>query len=218
MHSVFREPISGLTHLAGAIFAIVALCILAAQAAVHGGVWHMVSFMIFGATLLAMFASSTVYHLIHASDDVIRWLKRVDHMAIFLLIAGTYTPVCLVPLHGPTGWWLFGVVWALAIIGVVLKVVWISAPRWFSTVIYILMGWLVVFVWPVIDQIPADALRWIAYGGICYTVGAVVYATKWPDPWPKWFGFHEIWHLFVIAGGFCHFWAIAYHLADVPVG
>src|SRR5690554_7589902 len=96
MHTIFRDPVSGLTHLAGAIFSIVALCILAAQAALYGGILHMVSFMIFGASMLLMFSSSTIYHLIHASDDTIKWLKRIDHMSIFLLIAGTYTPICLV--------------------------------------------------------------------------------------------------------------------------
>ncbi len=212
MHTVFRDPISGLTHLAGAIFAIVALCILAAQAAIYGHVLHMVSFMIFGATMLLMFASSTVYHLIHASDDTIKWLKRVDHMAIFLLIAGTYTPICLVAVGGKTGWIMFTVVWSIALVGVFIKLVWIGAPRWLSTVFYILMGWLVVAFYPVIDLIPADALRWITYGGLSYTFGAVIYATKWPNPWPKWFGFHEIWHLFVMGGAFCHFWAIAFHL------
>lgn len=217
MHSIFRDPFSGLSHLAGAIFAIVALCILAAQAALYGGVWHMVSFMIFGTTMLLMFASSSLYHLVHAQEQVIKWLKRIDHMSIFLLIAGTYTPICLVALNGSTGWWLFGVVWGIALLGVGLKVVWIHAPRWLSTVFYMLMGWLVVAFYPVLDQIPTDALRWIAYGGLCYSLGAVVYATKWPNPWPKWFGFHDIWHLFVIAGAFCHFWAIAFHLAEVPV-
>ncbi|APR68133.1 MAG: hemolysin III family protein [Thalassolituus sp.] len=218
MHSVFRDPISGLTHLIGALFAIVALCILAVQAATYGGVWHMVSFSIFGATLFLMFASSALYHLLHAPDHIIVWLKRLDHMAIFLLIAGSYTPFCLIPLHGPVGWGLFSAVWALALAGVFLKLFWLSAPRWLSTVVYVSMGWLIVFaIEPAIDTIPAGALWWLLYGGLAYTVGAIVYATKKPDPWPRWFGFHEIWHLFVMAGAFCHFWAIAFYLADVKV-
>ena len=218
MHSVFRDPISGLTHLIGALFAIVALCILAVQAATYGGVWHMVSFSIFGATLFLMFASSALYHLLHAPDHIIVWLKRLDHMAIFLLIAGSYTPFCLIPLHGPVGWGLFSAVWALALAGVFLKLFWLSAPRWLSTVVYVSMGWLIVFaIEPAIDTIPAGALWWSLYGGLAYTVGAIVYATKKPDPWPRWFGFHEIWHLFVMAGAFCHFWAIAFYLADVKV-
>ncbi|AHK16669.1 PAQR family membrane homeostasis protein TrhA [Thalassolituus oleivorans] len=218
MHSVFRDPISGLTHLIGALFAIVALCILVVQAATYGGVWHMVSFSIFGATLFLMFASSALYHLLHAPDHIIVWLKRLDHMAIFLLIAGSYTPFCLIPLHGPVGWGLFSAVWALALAGVFLKLFWLSAPRWLSTVVYVSMGWLIVFaIEPAIDTIPAGALWWLLYGGLAYTVGAIVYATKKPDPWPRWFGFHEIWHLFVMAGAFCHFWAIAFYLADVKV-
>ena len=218
MHSVFRDPVSGLTHLIGALFAIVALCILAVQAATYGGIWHMVSFSIFGATLFLMFASSALYHLLHAPDHIIVWLKRLDHMAIFLLIAGSYTPFCLIPLHGPVGWGLFSAVWALALAGVFLKLFWLSAPRWLSTVVYVSMGWLIVFaIEPATETIPEDALWWLLYGGLAYTIGAIVYATKKPDPWPRWFGFHEIWHLFVMAGAFCHFWAIAFYLADVKV-
>ena len=218
MHTVFRDPISGLTHLAGAIFAIVALCILSVQAALHGNVWHMVSFVIFGATMFLMFASSALYHLMHTSEEAIRWLKRIDHMAIFLMIAGSYTPICLVPLNGIIGWILFSVVWALAVADIVLKLVWISAPRWLSTLIYLAMGWLVLFAaGPAMETIPVDAQWWILYGGVSYTLGAIVYALKWPNPWPRWFGFHEIWHLFVMAGVFCHFWAIAFHLATIPV-
>ena len=212
MHNVFRDPISSLTHLFGALLSIVALCILAVQAALYGSVWHMLSFMIFGSTLFLMFSCSTLYHSIHASEEKIQWLKRIDHMSIFFLIAGTYTPVCLVALEGSLGWWLFGVVWSIAFLGVFIKVFWIGAPRWLSTAIYVSMGWLVVAFYPVLDQIPTELLRWIAYGGLCYTLGAVIYATKWPNPWPRWFGFHEIWHVFVLAGAFCHFWGIAYHL------
>ncbi|MEQ3692207.1 MAG: hemolysin III family protein [Alcanivorax sp.] len=218
MHSVFRDPISGLTHLAGAVLSILALCILVAQAAIYGDVWHMVSFSIFGVTLLLMFASSALYHLIHASDHVLLWLKRIDHIAIFLLIAGSYTPFCLIPLHGDTGWMLFTAVWSLAAAGVALKLFWISAPRVLSTLIYLGMGWLVIFAGkPALENTPPDALWWLLYGGIAYSLGAVVYATKWPNPWPRWVGFHEIWHVFVMAGAFCHFWAIAFHLAKVPV-
>lgn len=213
MHNILRDPISSLTHLAGAIFAIVALCILAVQATLYGSSLHMVSYMIFGGTMLLMFSCSTLYHSVFASEEKIKWLKRVDHMSIFMLIAGTYTPICLVALDGAIGWWLFGVVWGVALAGVFIKIFWITAPRWLSTAIYVMMGWLVVAFYPVLDQIPADVLRWVAYGGVCYTVGAVVYATKWPNPWPRWFGFHEIWHIFVMAGAFCHFWGIAFYLA-----
>ena len=219
MHSVFRDPISGLTHLAGAVFAIVALGILMARAAMYGEVVHIVSFAVFGATLFLMFAASALYHLIHASEQVILWLKRIDHIAIFLLIAGTYTPFCLIPLYGNTGLILLVAVWSLALAGIALKLFWISAPRWLSTLIYVGMGWLVVFAFePAMARVPEGALWWLLFGGIAYSVGAIVYALRWPDPWPRWVGFHEIWHIFVMAGAFCHFWAIAFHLSHVPMG
>ena len=218
MHSVFRDPVSGLTHLGGALFSIAALCILVVQAALHGGVWHMVSFSIFGVTLLLMFSSSALYHLLHAPEHVILWLKRIDHIAIFLLIAGTYTPFCLLPLHGTLGWTLFAAVWGLAGAGIFLKIFWISAPRWLSTLIFLGMGWLIVLAaGPAQELVPEGALLWVFYGGLAYSAGAVIYALKWPDPWPKWFGFHEIWHLFVMAGAFCHFYAIAMFLPHVVV-
>ncbi|MDF1763227.1 MAG: hemolysin III family protein, partial [Oleibacter sp.] len=181
-------------------------------------IWHMVSFTVFGATLFLMFLTSAVYHLVFAPESALLWLKRIDHMAIFLVIAGSYTPFCLIPMHGSAGWTLLAVVWSLALAGVFLKLFWIDAPRWFSTVIYVAMGWLVVFAAkPAMETTPPDALWWLLYGGIAYTLGAVVYALKWPDPWPRWFGFHEVWHIFVIVGAFCHFWAIAFHLNKVPV-
>ena len=136
MHSVFREPINGLTHLGGAVFSIVALCILSAQAAFHGGVMHMVAFMIFGSTMLLLFLSSAIYHLLHAPEHVIFWLRRIDHMTIFLLIAGSYTPFCLIPLYGPAGITLLVSIWTLAVAGVLMKIFWMNAPMWFSTLIY----------------------------------------------------------------------------------
>lgn len=219
MHSVFRDPISGLTHLLGALFAIVALCILMVRAASYGSTLHIVAFAVFGATLLMMFASSALYHLVHAPAHVILWLKRIDHMAIFMLIAGTYTPFCLIPLAGDTGLGLLIAVWGLAVAGIGLKLFWITAPRWLSTVVYVAMGWLVVFAYePAMERVPEGALLWLLYGGIAYSIGAVVYALRWPDPWPRWVGFHEIWHVFVMAGAFCHFWAVAFHLPQVVVG
>jgi hemolysin III len=214
MLNIFREPVSGLTHLAGALLAIVALCILTVRAALYGDIWHMVSFTIFGVTMFLMFASSSLYHLTHGSEDLLRWLNRFDHMAIFLLIAGTYTPVCLIGLGNDTGVILCIAAWILAFAGVLMKLFWIDAPRWLSTLIYILMGWMVVAAGPQLLQIPGHTLAWLAAGGVLYTIGALIYATEWPDPLPGWFGHHEIWHLFVIAGVFCHFWAIAFCLAS----
>ncbi len=120
-----------------------------------------------------------------------------------MMIAGTYTPFCLVPLRGYWGWSIFGVVWGIAILGIFFKLFYIYAPRWLSTSLYVLMGWIsVIAIYPIIKNIPAGGVFWLAGGGISYTVGAVVYATKKPDPWPNVFGFHEIWHLFVLGGSF----------------
>ena len=213
---LFREPVAGFTHLVGAVFAIVALCILSTQATLHSTVWQQLSLPLFGVTMLLMFASSALYHLVHGSEQRLTRLKRIDHMAIFLLIAGTYSPICLVPLQGPLGWTLFGAIWACAAAGIALKIFWIQAPRWLSTLIYLVMGWLLVpAIGPAIERIPANVLWWLVAGGAFYTVGAIIYALKWPNPWPTVVGFHEIWHVFVMIAVFCHFWAIAFGLADV---
>lgn len=132
---------------------------------------------------------------------------------IFLMIAGTYTPFCLVPLRGAWGWSIFGVVWGLAAAGVFFKILWITAPRWFSTIIYLLMGWVcIVAIYPIVQTVPLGGVIWLASGGMLYSVGAVIYGMKKPNPWPGIFGFHEIWHFFVLGGSFCHFMAILLYI------
>ena len=136
-------------------------------------------------------------------------MRRIDHIMIFIVIAGTYTPLCLVPLRGAWGWTIFGIVWAMAVIGMILKIFSMNIPRWISTGIYLVMGWMcIVAVYPLVMTLNMTCLMWLALGGLFYTAGAVIYAVKKPDPWPKVFGFHEIWHLFVLAGSFCHFWVV----------
>ncbi|HYG56491.1 MAG TPA: hemolysin III family protein, partial [Symbiobacteriaceae bacterium] len=135
-------------------------------------------------------------------------LRKLDHIMIFFLIAGTYTPYCLTVLRGPWGWSLFGVIWSVALAGLVLKLVWMTAPRWLYTSVYVAMGWLVVIaIVPLVRALPGG-FTWLLAGGLFYTVGAVLYATKWPNPLPRVFGFHEIWHLFVLAGSAAHFWGV----------
>jgi hemolysin III len=125
---------------------------------------------------------------------------------IFFYIAATYTPICLIPLRGPWGWSLFGVVWGIALGGIVMKIFWLSAPRWLSTSIYLAMGWLVlVGIYPLAKAMSPASLAWLVAGGLVYSLGAVIYAVKWPDPLPRRFGFHEIFHLFVIGGSACHY-------------
>lgn len=209
-----RDPISALTHLVGALLSVAGLILLVYRGATTGTAWHVVSFSIFGASLILLYTASTLYHWLQVSEEARRVLRRIDHMMIFVLIAGTYTPILLVPLRGAWGWSLFGVIWGLALAGLVLKIFWLEAPRWLNTLLYIGMGWLVVVAAvPLVNRVPPPGLIWLLAGGLFYTAGAVLYALKWPNPFPRVFGFHEIWHLFVMAGSFSHFWSIFRHLA-----
>jgi hemolysin III len=204
-----REPVSGLTHFAGLLLSITALVLLVVYAAIEGTPWHIVAFAIFGTSLILLYGASSMYHLLSLSPKGISILRRIDHIMIFILIAGTYTPVCLVPLRGAWGWSLFGVIWGIAIAGIFQALFWINAPRWLSTLIYLVMGWLVVVAfYPLLQSIPTGGIFWFALGGFFYTLGAVIYGIKKPNPIPGIFGFHEIWHLFVMSGSFCHFWAL----------
>jgi len=204
---LFRDPVSGLTHLFGMLVSVLALVVLVREAASQATVWHVVSFAIFGASLILLYAASSLYHLLPVSPRVVTLLRKVDHMMIFVLIAGTYTPVCLVPLRGPWGWSLLSAIWIIAVAGMVMKLFWLQAPRWLSTGIYLLMGWLIlVAIFPLTHSLPMDGFAWMAAGGILYTLGAVIYGVKWPRFNLRWFGFHEIFHLFVLGGSFAHFW------------
>ncbi|SHJ00380.1 hemolysin III [Geosporobacter subterraneus DSM 17957] len=202
-----REPVSGLTHLAGAILSIIALILLVYYAVVYATVWHIVAFSIFGASLILLYTASSLYHLLNISEKGIRILRKIDHMMIYVLIAGTYTPICLVVLRGVWGWSLLTSVWAIALSGIIMKALWMGAPRWLSTSIYTLMGWIVVIAFiPLVRTIPIGGMVWMVAGGLFYTIGAVIYGTKWPPIPSKIFSFHEVFHLFVLAGSFCHFW------------
>ncbi|MEG6615326.1 hemolysin III family protein [Peptococcaceae bacterium 1198_IL3148] len=207
MLAKLRDPVSGLTHLFGALLSVVALILLVYYAATGATPWHVVSFSIFGASLILLYTASTLYHLLPLSIRGTKILRKIDHMMIFVLIAGTYTPVCLIPLRGPWGWSLLGSIWGIAIVGIIMKAFWLNAPRWLSTLFYLIMGWLVVIaIFPLIENLPADGLAWLVSGGVIYSLGAVIYAFKWPNITNKIMGFHEIFHLFVLAGSFCHFW------------
>lgn len=212
-HSL-REPVSGLTHLAGALLSVFGLVLL-----IHRGLMAESSIVfsaltIFGITLILLYTASSLYHLLPLSEDGVRLLRKFDHMMIYVLIAGTYTPISLIILDGLFGWSLFIVMWSLTAIGIVFKTFWFQAPKWISLVMYIGMGWLGLLAFPTLmDTLPLAALIWILMGGLAYTVGAVIYGLKKPDPLPRVFGFHEIWHLFVMAGSFCHFWVVYAYVA-----
>jgi hemolysin III len=215
-----REPVNGLTHFAGAVLSIVGLVVLLLVAAENGSVRQVVAFSIFGGSLVAMYCASAFYHSLHLSERAVAHMRRIDHMMIYVLIAGSYTPVCLVLLRGKLGLWLLIAVWTLAALGVLQTVAWMSAPDWLSTALYIGMGWLLIFaIKPVLAAAPLAFFWWLLAGGIIYTGGAVVRAAKWPRPragkLPRLFGSHEIWHLCVLGGSFAHYWAILTYTANV---
>ena len=204
---VLREPANALTHLVGVLLAVVGTVALVVAAA--GDPWRVVSVTVFGASMIVLYSASSLLHGVIAGPATLRRLRVFDHAAIFVLIAGTYTPITLVALrdvHPGWGWALFGTVWGLALLGTVFKLFWIGAPRWLSTSLYVGLGWLaMIALVPLVQALSVGGLAWLGAGGLFYTVGAFVYATKRPDPWPETFGFHALWHLFVLAGTACHF-------------
>jgi hemolysin III len=211
--NVFREPVNAISHMAGGLASIAALTLMVVFAAVKADAWHVVSFAVFGTTLVFMYTASFLYHGLRLSEKGLRVLRRIDHIMIFLLIAGSYTPLCLVPLRGPWGWSLFGTIWGIALAGTLLKVCIKDFPRWVSTGIYVGMGWLcVAAVYPLVQILELAPLLWLALGGFFYSFGALVYSVKKPDPFPGVFGFHEIWHIFVLLGSACHFWLVFRYL------
>ena len=211
-----REPVNALTHLLGAALAAAGTIVLIVNGASNDSPRQVVAFAIFGASLVLLYSTSGIYHLLNASERGLAFLQRLDHMMIYVLIAGTYTPLCLVLLRGRLGISLLVLVWTIAVIGILQKLLWMHAPRWFSTVLYLGMGWAALAVAkPVLDAAPLGFVIWILAGGVFYTIGAIVYATKWPDPAPGVFGFHEIWHLFVMAGSFSHYWAVLEYVSHI---
>ena len=212
----WREPVNGLTHLAGAALSVVVLVVLVGLALYFGKVRHLIAFAVFGLSLVALYTSSALYHLLPVSRRWIRRLRQLDHMMIFVLIAGTYTPFCVIALHGGWRWGLLATVWALAVGGIVLKIWWMHAPIWLSTALYILVGWAAVAAAPALARaLPTSGLLWIIAGGVIYSLGAVVFALNWPTIRRGVFEAHELWHLFVIAGSGCHVWAVARYLTPL---
>lgn len=201
-----QDPVSALTHFAGAILAVAGMISLTIKAIEINSMTYTIGFLVFGLSLILLYSASTIYHMIADPARVKKTFRRIDHMMIFVLIAGTYTPVCLIALKGTLGTIMLIVIWSVALFGIALKAFWIDAPRWLTAALYILMGWLVVFAMsPVLKSMSSAAFGWLLAGGITYTVGGLIYATKWPPFKNKWFGFHEVFHLFVLGGSACHF-------------
>ncbi len=204
-----REPFNAFSHLVGAVAALVGLVVLVVQAE---GALATTAYTVYGVSLVLVFLASSVYHALPVSREARRLLRRFDHSAIYLVIAGTYTPIALLALPPGWGWTIFGVVWSFAAVGIVTKNVWLDQPAWVTVAVYLVMGWTaVVAVKPMIDVFSWTGLAWVAAGGLAYTIGAIVYATEWPDPLPDHIGHHGLWHLFVLAGSALHFvFVVAY--------
>lgn len=209
--TAMEEIMNAITHGIGAIFAIIGLSILTAAAYINGGAWHMASGIIFGISMVLLYLASTLYHSF-TNQRIKDILKIFDHAAIYLLIAGTYTPFTLIPLHGTVGWIIFGIVWGLAFLGILLKIFFVKRFKVLSTLCYLLMGWFaVVMIDPLLSSIHIYGLYWLIAGGLFYTVGAIFYLLQ-RLPYH-----HAIWHLFVIAGSVAHFIVILNYVLPIPV-
>lgn len=211
-----REPINGLTHGLGALLSVVGFILLLYDAVNLGSVNHIIAFSFFGSSMILLYSSSTLYHSLNVKKQTIRLLRKLDHSMIYVLIAGSYTPICLIVLDESWRWIIFGAVWSVALGGIIKKIFWIDAPHWLSLTLYLGMGWMGVLLFPVLfDKMPVAFLVWIISGGLAYSIGAVIYGVEKPNPLPGWFGHHEIWHLFVMAGTFSHFWAFYQYLPAI---
>ena len=203
-----KDPGSAITHGIALLLAAVGAVPLIIKAARSYDVLHIVALSIFILTMVLLYAASTIYHSVDSTEKVNRRLRKMDHMMIFVMIAGSYTPVCLIVLHNRIGYILCALVWSIAVLGIILKGCWITCPKWFSSVLYIAMGWVCVLVFgPLLKTLSTPAFLWLLAGGIIYTVGGVIYALKLPifNAKHKFFGSHEVFHLFVMGGSVCHF-------------
>lgn len=211
--SRFRDPVSGLTHLFAAVAAKVGLVVLIVLS--WGRLNQLISTAVYGVSLVLLFAASATYHLVKAKPEVIARLRKLDHAAIFLLIAGTYTPFCMA-FNGFWRWGLLSIIWSLALLGIVLKMFAMNAPRWISAGVYLVMGWLcIAAVGEMLRVLPPGAIAWLVAGGVLYSVGAVIYVTKAFNFLPNVFGFHEVWHLFVMLAAASHYVAIAFYVVPL---
>ncbi len=202
-----NEPMSALTHFLGFLLAIAGLVLLIVFAELHGTVWHVVGFTLFGSSMVLLYGASSLYHFVPITHRAKGVMQRIDHAMIYVLIAGTYTPICFVTLRGAWGWALFGVIWGLAILGIIWKAV-LRTPRpVLSTLLYISMGWLalVAFI-PLRSALSIGGWFWLLLGGAAYTLGAIAFGFSHVKFHKRWFGMHEVWHILVMVGSFSHFW------------
>lgn len=217
LEKIFKDPGSAITHFLGMAAALVVAIPLISKGT---DAIHTVSLSIFICSMVLLYGASTTYHTFDVSESVNTILKKIDHMMIFILIAGSYTPICLIVLNGKTGYILLSVVWGIAIIGIIIKSVWIYCPKWFSSILYIAMGWVCVFAFsPLINTLSRDAFYWLLGGGILYTIGGIIYALKLPifNENHKFMNSHVIFHIFVLAGSACHYVLMYRYIASMPL-
>ncbi len=202
------RPWSAITHGVGAALAVVGTVLLCVRSAVWNlGPWAS-AYSIYGVSMILLYTASTLYHCLRVDVRGRIALRKLDHCSIYLLIAGTYTPVCLIPLRqvGAWGWTIFGIIWGLAIAGIAMTLCWVNSPRWVTSGVYLFMGWVaIVAIVPLLRTIGPVGVFWLLAGGILYTVGGVLYAIKWPGRDNPRFGCHEIFHVFILAGSIAHF-------------
>lgn len=209
-----REPFNGVSHGAGAILSVIGLIALLVVS--NGRPWHTIGFTIYGTTLILVYLASTLYHSLHVSQEGVQKLMAFDQSAIFLVIAGSYTPVCLVAMRGPLGWTILGIVWTICFVGIALRWGWKKAPPWLPVALYLAMGWMATLAaQPLAAALPATALQWLFGGGVLYTVGCVIFAAKRPRLWPGMFSSHELWHIFVLAASGCHYVMMYFFVAPL---
>ena len=201
---IFKDPVSASTHFAGFLAAIAGLWVLVSHSPAE--VPKLASLSVYGGTLVLLFLASSCYHFFDLGERGNKWLRRVDHSAVFLMIAGTYVPALTHTLDGTWRVAMLASIGGVTLLGIVFKLLWVDCPRWLSVGLYLLLGWAVLVpAHRIFPNLSGAAMAWLVGGGVAYTAGAIIYATKRPDPWPKHFGFHEIWHCFVLAGAAAHY-------------
>lgn len=215
-----KDPGSAITHFIGMLMAIFAAVPLLIKATTAPDKVHVISLAIFIVSMILLYAASTIYHTLDVSEKVNKILRKVDHSMISVMIAGSYTPVCVIVIGGKMGMTMLALIWGIAILGILIKIFWITCPKWFSSILYIAMGWLCVIGFTqIINALSTAAFAWLLAGGIIYTVGGVIYALKLPifNSKHKNFGSHEIFHLFVMGGSICHFILMYVFVAEMPI-
>ena len=207
MGKFLREPVNGLTHLIGAVLSLAALIAMLIKSHLRGSsLTTFYSVLFFGISMILLYSASSIYHSVISSDKVIKVLKRLDHSMIFILIAGSYAPFCLVALSGKVGINLFMVVTICAAVGIIFKIFWVTCPRWLSSLMYIGIGWFAIFaIYPMSKVLSLAALIYLILGGVIYTIGGVIYALKTEKIRIGVFGRHEIYQLCIMGGTLCHF-------------